>query len=112
MRQMLQEVIGRGWEDWLAKRLAVEQDSAADADASSAMLGKLQKRWAELLGPVGEYTTPVGYDSHDLVLEVECQPGGWSLQMKLLADQVIPILNSDLGFDAIQRLSITPDPDR
>lgn len=94
-----------------ASRLTAEQEQKAVTDASATVLVKLQKRWAHLLGPVGEHTTPVGYDSHTQVLDVECQPNGWSFQMKILADEVIPILNSELGFDAIQSLSITPDPD-
>jgi hypothetical protein len=96
-------------EETVIRRNAEEQEEAS-ASHASPVLARLQTRWADLLGPVGENTAPTGYDAEEQVLTVECQPN-WSLQMKLLTDRVIPILNSELGSQAIQRLSITPDPE-
>lgn len=89
------------------KRLGEALDRLVESKGWSTELSvhSLAGRWAALVGPeLAEHSRPEAY--RDQVLTVRATSTAWASQLRLLAPQLVAVLNEQLGHGSVVRVQI------
>jgi predicted nucleic acid-binding Zn ribbon protein len=71
--------------------------------APDSLLARVQAAWPAAAGAViAAEATPVA--ERDGVLTISCRAAVWAQELDLMAGEIIPRLNSELGIEAIREL--------
>ena len=136
LRSFVRELHGPHWQEWLnqqARKWDTDQAMATPAPEppKSSVIEQLGAAWLDVLGVIGQHCHPAHYDKQKKTLTVQCEyevtsydetgpktiavrydPYRWGFQVKAQDEQIIKILNKELGHEAIEHLKIQPDPDK
>ncbi len=66
---------------------------------------QLLTRWAELVGPVNaDHSTPETYQNK--VLTVRAESTAWASSLRMIAPQIVAVLNDKLGQGSVERIVV------
>jgi predicted nucleic acid-binding Zn ribbon protein len=83
----------------IADALASLTPSLAPATA----LARVQEVWPSAAGPaIAAAARPVA--EHDGVLDVACEAAVWAAELDLLAGEIVPRINAELGVETVREL--------
>jgi predicted nucleic acid-binding Zn ribbon protein len=82
------------------RTIAAAIDELTAALTPATLLARVQEVWARAAGPtIAAAARPVA--ERDGVLTVGCEAAVWAQELELMAAQIVPRINAELGTEAI-----------